>query len=141
MKNVFLKIKGTASLDGEQGEVIEFATDGSLELSEGKTIIRYIEGADIGAENVASAVIVNSDGSVILERSGGMSTRLEIIPNRRNCCAYATAYGEMQIGVFGESVSNTIGENGGVLSLAYTLDQNLRPLSRNIVEITVKEVE
>lgn len=140
MKDVFITIKGKSGTGDGKPETVEFATDGKMEITDGKTVLYYNEGGEIGAEGVSTVFTVNADGSVVMERSGGMTSRLEIIPNKRNNSVYSTAYGEMYIGVFGESIENLIGDSGGVLNLAYSLDQNLRPISHNEVEITVKEV-
>ena len=44
-------------------------------------------------------------------------------------------------GIFGEKIENNLTEQGGKLYMSYTIDSNLQLVSRNVVEINVREVE
>jgi uncharacterized beta-barrel protein YwiB (DUF1934 family) len=44
------------------------------------------------------------------------------------------------LGIHGEKVNIDLNENGGRIELVYTIDSDLKLVSRNEVEITVKEV-
>ena len=138
MKDVIIKIKGTQGLEGTEEEVIELTTVGTLETAQGEIVLCYDEGEMMGAKNLKTKLSVNVSDTVIMERSGEMSSRLVIEKGIRNSCFYSTPYGELMIGIFGESIKNRLTENGGELSMSYTLDQNLHPLSRNTVDISVK---
>ena len=48
--------------------------------------------------------------------------------------------GEFFIDIYGEQVKSTLSENGGTVSLVYSLNMNATPIGRNRIEITVKEV-
>ncbi len=138
MKKVFITIKGTGDAGGAP-DVVEFSSEGSMDWQCDKTVLCYKEGEGIGVDDVLTTLTITPE-SVVMERSGGLNSRLEIIPQRRSSTIYATAIGEMQIGVYGEAIQNSIKENGGRLQMKYTLDQNLQVVSRNTIEITVKEI-
>lgn len=138
MKDVIIKIKGTQGLEGTEEEVIELTTVGTLETAHNEIILCYDEGEMMGAKNLRTKLSVKGSDTVIMERSGEMSSRLVIEKGIRNNCYYSTPYGELVIGIFGESIKNRLTENGGELSMSYTLDQNLHPMSRNTVDISVK---
>lgn len=139
MKNVIIKIKGTQGL-GADKDVIELTTEGTLEKSEQGIILRYEEGEMMGERAVHTALTA-SGNSVILERSGDMSSKLVIERNKRNSCFYSIPQGEMVLGIYGKSVQNELTDSGGTLKMEYTIDTNLQPVSENIVEISVKEVK
>lgn len=141
MKNVIIKIKGTQVNQNEKDEnVIEFSTDGKLESTEESVCLYYDESAILGAENCRSSLSVFKNRSVVLERTGDMNSRLIIEADKRNNCFYDTPYGSMKIGIYGELIESSLGENGGELKLKYTLDSDLKPISINKLEITVNEV-
>ncbi len=58
----------------------------------------------------------------------------------RNNCFYMTPMGELSLGIFGEKVKTNLTENGGSISMNYTIDANSQLLSRNKVNISIKEV-
>lgn len=138
MKDVIIKIKGTQGADGFDDEVIELTTVGTLEKNGDEIFLCYDESEMLGAENLKTRLSVRGNDSVIMERSGVMSSRLVIERGVRNNCFYSTPHGDLVIGIFGESIKNSLTESGGMLTMSYTLDQNLQPISRNTVEITVK---
>ena len=45
------------------------------------------------------------------------------------------------LGIFGENITNDLNKNGGDLSMCYTIDIENAFISRNTVEISIKEVE
>ena len=137
MIDVFIKIKGTQGLDGDT-DVIEFATAGTLDIKDGEYVLCYDEGEMLGVKTVRTTLTVKSCDTVIMERSGDMSSRLVIEKGARNNCFYNTPYGSLMIGIFGESVSSSLSMLGGKVEMNYTIDSNLQTVSRNIVEITVE---
>ena len=44
------------------------------------------------------------------------------------------------ISVFGEKIEYDLNENGGKINLKYTIDSDMKMLSRNQVDITISEV-
>ena len=138
MKDVFIQIKGTQEAAGDRDE-IEFASAGQMAVDETGVTLRYHEGELFGAADVKSELTISRDGTVVMERSGAVNTRLVIKQGQRNSCFYCTDQGELAIGIFGEEVKWDFSESGGWLDMSYTIDSNLRPISRNQVKITVKE--
>lgn len=139
MKNVLIKIKGTQGL-GKENEVIELSTVGKLGLRGDNVLLSYDEPDTMGAEGVKTLLHYKAPDTVILKRTGALNSKLVIRRGARNNCCYATAVGEMMLGIFGEKVESDLSEKGGRLVMSYTIDSNLRLVSRNQVEITVREV-
>ena len=139
MKDVIIKIKGTQGIDGEQDE-IELTTDGRFGKRGDSHYMTYDESAMLGMDSVKTSIYIKPDNSVILQRTGAVESRLVVESGKRSSCYYNTAQGELIIGIFGETVKTELGLNGGKIHMCYTVDSNLKLISRNTVDITVREV-
>ncbi len=138
MKQVIIDIKGTQGIDGDS-DVIELSTLGTLSEKDGKFLITYEENKTIKDQTVKT-LVKTEDGKVTMIRTGGIDSRLIIEKGRRNTCFYSVPQGELVLGVFGEEIENNLSENGGRLSMSYTIDIENSLLSKNTVEISVRKV-
>lgn len=139
MKDVLIKIKGIQGLDGEK-ETVELTTTGRYGMRNGEYLVAYAEDGVAGSGRIKTSLRIKKDGSVNLIRTGGINSRLTVQKGVRNVCLYGTPYGDMQIGIYGETFDNNLSSNGGSFAMSYTIDSNLQLVSRNIVEILIKEV-
>lgn len=140
MKDVLISIKGTQGVDGNN-DVVELTTVGKMGFKDGMVMLSYEESEIIGAKGIKTLLRVKNSDTVILQRTGPVQSRLTIQKGVRNSCFYSTQFGDMMIGIFGETVECNIRPDGGTVKMAYTIDSNLQLVSRNVVEISVKEVE
>ncbi len=141
IKDVIITIKGVQGLDGNT-DTIEFVTEGRFGISEGKYFLSYDEGGLIeGGGNIKTKLFINGPQSVVLNRKGDITSRMEICSGQRKTCFYNTPVGDITIGIYGEIVNIDLKENGGVIELAYNIDSELKLISQNKVKITVKEVK
>ena len=138
MKDVLISIKGT-QVNGESTDVTEFTTEGKFSEKGDKTLLSYEESEALGVPGVTTYVRIENE-KVVIQRSGKFNSRLLVEKNKRNLCHYETEYGPMMLGVFGEVITNKINFDGS-LHMSYTLDVNCSMISRNEIEIKVKEVE
>lgn len=139
MKDVLINIKGVQGIDGDT-DTVEFTTTGRFGVKNGGYYMSYEENELMGAKGIKTVLHVKEDDTVVLQRSGAMQSRLVVQKGKRNACFYNTPQGELMIGIFGEKIKNCLRDNGGKLSMCYTIDSNLQLISRNEVEISVKEV-
>lgn len=139
LKNVLIKIKGTNTSEGNADKV-EFTTEGKLGEKEGKMYILYEEAESIGTTGVKTMLKVENDRQVVLQRSGALNSRMTIEKGQRHNCCYSTVQGDIMVGVFGEAIKSELGACGGKLYMRYTVDVNMGLVSRNEIEISVKEV-
>ncbi|MBQ9965126.1 MAG: DUF1934 domain-containing protein [Clostridia bacterium] len=139
MKDALIKIKGIQGINGDT-DTIEYTTTGRFGKKNDGYYMSYFESEAMGEKSIKTVIHIKSDDSVILQRSGGMNSRLVVEKGKRNTCFYSTPQGSLSIGIFGESIINSLAENGGSLSMCYTIDSNSQLISRNQVEISVKEV-
>lgn len=141
MKKVIITIRGTQ--DGEENGAIEFMTEGVLRRSDGDFVISYNDTQILGDSDkngVKTRLTAHGNDKVIIERGGGVSSRLVIEKGVRTGCLYSVPQGDLTLGVYGKSIENGMTEDGGKISMTYTIDANLQHLSENTIEITVKGV-
>ena len=139
IKDAIIKIEGIQEIDSEK-EKIEFTTEGRFGIKDGKYYIFYDESRMIEDGNVKTQVVIHPTDGVVLQRNGSINSRMEIQNGKRNSCFYSTPHGELCIGVYGEKITADLNKSGGMLEMVYTVDTDMRLLSRNTVKITVKEV-
>lgn len=140
MKDVLIEIKGTQTVNGEDN-VVSLTTVGKMNVIGGKTYLKYDDCTSSESEAISCLIKVDpKDDSVVMQRSGTFNSRMYIKKGQRHTCHYETVAGTIVMGIFGENVKNELGDDGGRLSMSYTIDVNYGMLSRNSVEISVKEV-
>lgn len=140
MKDVVISIKGSQNVDG-QSDVVEITTVGKMNIIGNKTYLKYDDHTSSDNEAISCLIKIDpKDESVVMQRSGAFNSRMYIKKGQRHTCHYETVGGILTMGIFGETVKNNINENGGDLFMSYTIDINSGMLSRNSVEIKVKEV-
>lgn len=139
IKDVLITVVGIQGIDGEE-DTVELTTEGRFGIKDGKYFLSYDEGQIVEAGKVKTKIFINSPNSVVLQRTGDISSRMEITAGERKSCFYSTPVGDICIGIYGENIELDLKENGGNINLVYTIDSDLKLISRNRVKITVKEV-
>ena len=140
IKDVIIDIKGVQGLDGTS-DTIEFTTDGRFGMKDGEYYISYDEGQlfDNG-DCVKTKIFIKSENTVLLQRSGSLQSKMLIEKGKRNTCFYSTPAGDLVIGIFGEVLNYKLTDKGGQINLKYTIDSDLRVISHNSVNISIREV-
>ena len=124
MTDVIIDIKGIQEVDGEE-DVVSVTTVGKMDVIGGKTYLRYDDSAATGMEGVSCLIKIDrEDNSVVMSRSGALNSRMYVKKGQRHICHYQTEHGTLTMGIFGESVQENIGKDGGSLFMSYTLDFN-----------------
>lgn len=139
MQDVVIEIKSTQEVDGDS-DSMELTTVGKMNIIGGKTYLKYDDSAVTGMEGVSCLIKIDPrENSVVMQRSGVLNSRMYVKKGQRHICHYETGHGTLTMGVFGEAVNNELTKNGGSLYMSYTLDVNYGMISRNTVEINVKQ--
>ena len=140
-KDVIIDIKGTQNVNGVE-DTVELTTVGKMNIKDGKTYLRYDDSSSSGEDGVSCLIkIDDSENSVVMQRSGRLNSRMYIKKGQRHICHYDTSEGPITMGIFGENVRSSLDENCGSLFMSYTIDVNYGMLSRNKVEISVRETK
>ncbi len=139
MKDVLIEIKGTQKYPESEPDVSTFTTTGKFSVDEKEIKLIYNESEMIGAKDVTSEIAIEGD-TVTLARRGGMESRLTIQKGRRHSCLYNTPEGDFVIGIYGESLLTEFTQNSAKIYISYTIDVYSGLLSKNIMEIKIKEI-
>ena len=139
MQDVVIEIISTQEVNGDE-DSIELTTVGKMNVINGKTYLKYDDSAATGVEGVSCLIKIDPDeNSVVMQRSGVLNSRMYVKKGQRHICHYETGQGTLVLGVFGESVKDEMTSDGGSLFMSYTLDVNYGMVSRNKVQINVKQ--
>jgi uncharacterized beta-barrel protein YwiB (DUF1934 family) len=140
IKDVIIEIKTEQTVD-DSTDKIEFTTDARYGFRDGSYFISYDESKLMEVEGeIKTTLYVKPNASVILQRKGPYNSRMVIEKGVRNNCLYATPNGEFSLGIFGEKVLANLSDDGGNITMNYTIDSGLQLLSRNKVNISIREV-
>ena len=140
IKDVIIEIKTKQTVDSDT-DCIEFTTDARYGFKDGSYFVSYDESQLLEVDGeVKTTLFVKPDNSIVLQRKGAYNSRMVIEKGIRNNCFYQTPHGELSLGIFGEKVSSNLNNNGGEISMKYTIDTGSQMLSRNNVNISIREV-
>ena len=119
-------------------DTVELTVVGTYTFVDGKYYVTYRE-QDPEMGNVVTTLSADNTGKVTLSRSGDIVSRLNLESGMRHTCSYAMGEAQLVMGVFSDKVITELDEKGGKILLSYTLDINSGLISKNEIEITVKE--
>ena len=120
-REVVLVIRGRQSYEGQEPDVIELTTEGTMEFKDGGWDISYEESALTGMEGVTTTFRVEL-GKVILSRTGALRSRMVFQQGVPHDSLYQMAFGTLMITVCAKSVFFDILPDGGVIDLIYSID-------------------
>ena len=118
---VVLSIRGRQSYDGQEPDVIELVTDGTMEFRDGGWDISYEESELTGLAGVTTTFRVEPD-KVILDRTGALRSRMIFEKGVRHDSLYQMPFGTLLLTVCANSIFFDITPEGGMIDLVYTID-------------------
>ena len=119
--NVVLSIRGTQTYAGQEPEVIELVTEGTMVFRNGGWDISYEESALTGLEGVTTTFRVEP-GKVILTRTGKLQSEMIFEEGVPHDTLYQMAFGTLMMTVKATFVFFDIVPDGGTIDLSYNLD-------------------
>ncbi len=136
--DALIHIKGTQKIDGQEPDITELTTRGTLTRTDDGWDLRYDETEATGLKGTVTTVHITKN-RITLERTGANASILVLEKNRRHHSNYATPYGMIDLGSYATKLEYDLTESGGTLEFAYTLGFNGNINSAHIVHITVQE--
>ena len=119
--NVVLSIRGRQTYAGQEPEVIELVTEGTMLFRNGGWDISYEESALTGLEGVTTIFRVEP-GKVTLTRTGKLQSEMIFEEGVPHETLYQMAFGTLMMTVKATFVFFDIVEDGGTIDLSYNLD-------------------
>lgn len=120
-------IKEKIEADGVSAEVepakMEFSTEGTLTVEDGRATVRYGESELTGMDGATTEVsfALDAPGLVTMLRGGGVTTSLVFEQNKRHVSIYETPFMPFEICVLTMKVENLLIEEGS-LKLDYVVE-------------------
>ncbi|MBE6588284.1 MAG: DUF1934 domain-containing protein [Ruminococcaceae bacterium] len=126
------------------GEKLEYelASEGIIELSEGRLSLSYEENAIEGSEGCSTVISfdVAAPECVTVERRGLLSSVFVISKGERLFSLYSTPYGALDMCIYAKKVENTLTEEGGALFLDYAVELKGLTAQRTRMEVKVRKL-
>ena len=118
---VVLSLRGCQTYDGQEPDVIELVTEGTMEFREGGWDISYEESDLTGLAGVTTTFRVEP-GKVILERTGNLRSRMVFEKDVPHESLYQMEFGTLMLTVCAKYLYFDIVPDGGMIDLVYTID-------------------
>lgn len=120
-KAVMLSIEGRQSYAGQEPEVIELITEGTLEQTETGWVISYEESDLTGMRGVTTTFTIE-DKRMILTRTGKMNSQMIFQEGIRHESLYQMEFGALMLSVCARSIKTELTSDGGVIDLSYSIE-------------------
>ena len=121
-QSVVLSIRGQQTYLGQDPEVIELVTDGTMEYRDGGWDLSYEESALTGLEGVTTTFRVLPE-EVTLTRTGKLRSEMIFRVGEVHESLYKVEFGALMLSVMASRVEANITEaDGGVIDLTYAIE-------------------
>lgn len=125
--------------DMDNEECVDVLTVGSYGKKNGERYIVYKEYSDDIPPQVTKSMLKVEKDKVTLSRNGFSKYKLILEKGVRHKCEYSTEVGFFILGVYTESIENKLTDDGGTLSISYSLDIDSNLISKHELNIIIKE--
>ena len=119
-QDVVLSIWGSQRYEGQEPEVIELVTEGTMEFADGGWDIRYEESALTGLEGVVTTFRVEP-GKITLKRTGKLNSLMVFQQGIPHDSLYQMEFGTLMITVEAKFIWFDIVADGGTIDLTYAI--------------------
>ena len=120
-REVVLSLRGTQTYEGQEPDVIELVTEGTMEFRDGGWDISYEESELTGLAGVTTTFRVEP-GCVILERTGNLRSRMVFRKDVPHDSLYQMSFGTLMITVCAKYLFFDLVPDGGVIDLVYSIE-------------------
>ena len=118
---VQLRIEGRQYYDGQEPDVIELVTEGTLEHEKNVWVITYEESDLTGLAGVTTSFRVGPRG-VALKRTGRLQSQMIFREGVRHESLYQMEFGALMIAVQAQKIHTDLTEAGGTVDITYTIE-------------------
>ena len=140
-RNALLSITGRQTYPGQEPDVIELVTDGTVEQrDDGCWELRYQESDLTGLEGVTTSFLIEA-GRITLTRQGRLRSQMVFQEGVRHESLYQMEFGALMMAVCANKVDYQLTEQGGTVDLLYTIEieQTMAGFVDYHLDIKVKE--
>lgn len=121
-QKVLLSIRGQQNYQGQEPEVIELVTEGTLAFRDNGWDLSYEESALTGLEGVTTTFRIEPEG-VTLKRTGKLYSEMVFRVGQVHESLYQMEFGTMMLAVMASRVEVNLSEQtGGTIDLTYAIE-------------------
>lgn len=134
-KSAIISLKSYNDLDSD--DVIEVVTPGEFIITDDgfKAIYEETELSGMGGTTTTLTVI---DDSLLLEREGNVSAKMDFKKGETSISLYNTPYGALDLQIHTEDLNVDINENGGVVTAKYLMELAGQPPITTKLSVNVR---
>lgn len=118
---VILNIQGRQIYEGQEPDIIELVTEGTLQRRDNGWDIRYEESDLTGLEGVVTTFRAE-EGKITLSRTGRLHSQMVFQKGVLHESLYQMEFGALMITVCAKEIRWNINERGGTVDLVYGID-------------------
>ncbi|MBR6825594.1 MAG: DUF1934 domain-containing protein [Oscillospiraceae bacterium] len=119
-KTVLVRILSQQQYEGEQPDISEFMSVGTLEVMDNSIAISYEESELTGLEGTTTTFLLEKD-RITLRREGKLRSEMVFAINREHRSLYDMGMGALLITVRTTALVQAVGSEGGFVDVAYDL--------------------
>lgn len=120
-QKVVLSIRGQQSYVGQDPDVIELVTEGTLEQLDDRWEIRYDETSLTGMEGVSTCFCVEKD-QIVLTRTGKLNSQMIFREGVPHESLYQMEFGALMLSVTASKIESSLSADGGTVDLTYSIE-------------------
>ena len=137
-ENVIISIKGSQLYEGQDPDVTELVTAGTLRREQEGYTIAYQETELTGLEGTTTKLRIEGP-RVTLLRQGSVNSQMIFEVGRKHLSMYETPYGALAVGIETRRLKNTVDEAGGDLEIDYAIEIDHAVAGENLFHIDVRQ--
>lgn len=118
---VMLRIRSVQTYEGQDPDVIELVTEGTLDRRSSVWELTYEESDLTGLEGVTTTFKVSKRGATI-RRSGKLNSRMLFREGIRHESLYQMEFGALMISVTAQKIRCDMTEQGGTVEITYAIE-------------------
>ena len=137
-ENVIISIKGSQLHEGQDPDVTELVTAGTLRREQEGYTIAYQETELTGLEGTTTKLRIEGP-RVTLLRQGSVNSQMIFEVGRKHLSMYETPYGALAVGIETRRLKNTVDEAGGDLEIDYAIEIDNLLAGKSLFQLNVKK--
>lgn len=137
-ENVIISIKGSQLYEGQDPDVTELVTAGTLRREQEGYTIAYQETELTGLEGTTTKLRIEGP-RVTLLRQGSVNSQMIFEVGRKHLSMYETPYGALAVGIETRRLKNTMDEAGGDLEIDYAIEIDNLLAGKSLFQLNVKK--
>lgn len=137
-ENVIISIKGSQLYEGQDPDVTELVTAGTLRREQ-EGLYHCLSGDRTHRTGGTTTKLRIEGPRVTLLRQGSVNSQMIFEVGRKHLSMYETPYGALAVGIETRRLKNTVDEAGGDLEIDYAIEIDNLLAGKSLFQLNVKK--